>query len=158
MAHGARDDEVSSPDRARAGLAGVLGLLHRLSDAIQLSAYEIELAHGITAPQATCLRAIVLSGPLTQVELGRQVQLSTSSLTTILNRLERKGLITRIRSFQHVRRVTIVATTAGSNWDRASDHGIRAAQEREFQSLPQGEQQGIAAALELLARILGVKA
>ncbi len=128
-------------------------LLHRILTKAQLSAFEVELLHGITAPQAGCLQAIVLQGPLNHVELGRIVQLSTSTLTSILNRLEAKGLVTRIRSKHNGRRILVAATTLGMSWDRPRHHSDQDEQERAFAELGPPERHGIISALERLAAI-----
>lgn len=70
---------------------------------------------GLTVPQLLCLKAIVETelDEITPAEVGRQVHLSASTVTRILDRLERADLIRRERTSTDRRKVSLVLTDYG---------------------------------------------
>lgn len=69
-------------------------------------------SHGLTRPQALILKAIQ-NGSLTVGELANRVNLSQGTVSDILNRLEQRECITRIRDTKDRRRVLVEATNTG---------------------------------------------
>lgn len=67
--------------------------------------------HGLTAPQLSALSLLVHAGPLSLGELGERMHTGASTLTGIVDRMEREGLAARERSADD-RRVWRVALTA----------------------------------------------
>ncbi|HVC61494.1 MAG TPA: MarR family transcriptional regulator [Acetobacteraceae bacterium] len=67
-------------------------------------------AAGLTPTQLGVLEAILHKGTLTQRELGRKVLTSAGNMTDVVDKLEARGLVRRIRS-PHDRRIVSVALT-----------------------------------------------
>ncbi|WP_297843910.1 MarR family transcriptional regulator [Pseudomonas sp.] len=67
---------------------------------------------GITAAQLKVLKT-VCRGDDTAVALCRQLSIHSASMTRMLDRLERKGLIVRIRDAQDRRQVRLALTNEG---------------------------------------------
>lgn len=67
---------------------------------------------GITAAQLKVLR-IICRGDDTAVALCRQLSICSASMTRMLDRLERKGLIVRSQDGQDRRQVRLVLTSKG---------------------------------------------
>lgn len=82
----------------------VLIYLRRIIRATDLQSKRIAKACGLTIPQVMVLRAIENLGDVTVRRLSTDVSLSQATVTTILNRLEQRELVERIRS-QHDRRI-----------------------------------------------------
>lgn len=82
--------------------------------------------HGVTSAQLAVLEALLHLGPLTQSELGAKMLRSGGSVTTLLDTLERKGLVRRERS-EEDRRVSLVYLTAsgGRLIRRVFPHHVR---------------------------------
>ncbi|WP_432455136.1 MULTISPECIES: MarR family winged helix-turn-helix transcriptional regulator [unclassified Agarivorans] len=76
----------------------VLISLRKIIRATDLQSKRIVKACGLTIPQVMVLRAIEELGTVTVKRLSDQVSLSQATVTTILNRLEERLLIERVRS------------------------------------------------------------
>ena len=77
-------------------------------------AVDIEMGRlGFTAAQWTILRHLSASDPPTAADLCRQLNYDTGSMTRMLSRLERKGVVARVPSESDRRIVRIKLTAAG---------------------------------------------
>ena len=70
-------------------------------------------AAGLTVGQFAVLEALTYVGPLAPSELARRVLRSQANVTTVLDNLEREGLIERNKSSQDRRVVTVEVTASG---------------------------------------------
>jgi DNA-binding MarR family transcriptional regulator len=105
--------EISSM-RGSLGLEDDIAIaLRRISRAIDLRSRVLLLEFGLTTPQLTALLAIARLQPVNAGALAKAVYLGQPTVTGILNRLERRGLIARIRSDQDRRAVQITVTEDG---------------------------------------------
>lgn len=75
----------------------VLVSLRRIIRATDLQSKRILKVSGLTIPQVMVLRAIDTLGDVTVRRISDDVSLSQATVTTILNRLQDKGLIERVR-------------------------------------------------------------
>lgn len=94
-------------------LRAIRQLVRRISEHSRYLSREV----GLTVPQLMCLKAI---GELEDDEAGvtvamvsDRVQLSAATVSRIIDRLERAGLVTRERSAADRRRVSLALTAAG---------------------------------------------
>jgi MarR family 2-MHQ and catechol resistance regulon transcriptional repressor len=69
---------------------------------------------GLTTGQLGVMEALMHLGPLTQSELGRKLLRSGGNVTTVIDNLERRGLVARKRNPEDRRVVTVALTGAGS--------------------------------------------
>lgn len=76
----------------------VLINLRRIIRATDLQSKWISKTCGLTIPQIMVLRSISSLGDVTVKKLSDEVSLSQATVTTILNRLEDKKLVERVRS------------------------------------------------------------
>lgn len=76
----------------------VLINLRRIIRATDLQSKWITKTCGLTIPQIMVLRSIAALGDVTVKKLSDDVSLSQATVTTILNRLEDKKLVERVRS------------------------------------------------------------
>ncbi len=70
--------------------------------------------HGLTSAQWGPLLRLQNVGPSTVAELARWLQVDAGAMTRLLDRLERKGLVKRVRSTEDRRVVQVELTEAGS--------------------------------------------
>ena len=75
--------------------------------------------HGLTWSQVAILEAIVRSGPLNHRMIGKAVARSSGNVTTVVDNLERRGLVRRERDSDDRRCVTVHLTTEGEQVARA---------------------------------------
>ena len=70
-------------------------------------------AHGLTTTQLGVLEAILHRGPLTHRELGRMVLTSAGNMTDVVDKLEARGLVRRVRDAADRRLVRVELTDPG---------------------------------------------
>jgi len=91
----------------------VLVALRQIIRAIDLHSKKLERESGLTGPQLIVMQSIVRNDPATAGQIARDVNLSQATVTTILDRLERKAYLRRERSEEDKRKVWICLTEAG---------------------------------------------
>ncbi|GGO06869.1 hypothetical protein GCM10010116_13680 [Microbispora rosea subsp. aerata] len=67
----------------------------------------------VTARMLSVLRCLVAHGPLTVGDLGGRLRLSPAATTELLDRMESRGLVGRVRGRSDRRRVYVRITDAG---------------------------------------------
>ncbi len=67
----------------------------------------------LTATQLGVLEALLHKGAMTQRELGRKVLTSAGNMTDVLDKLEARGLLRRVRSTEDRRSVRVELTDGG---------------------------------------------
>ncbi len=70
-------------------------------------------AVGLTPTQLGVLEGILHRGAMTQRELGRKVLTSAGNMTDVIDKLERRGLVSRTRAPSDRRSVLVDLTPAG---------------------------------------------
>ena len=88
-------------------------ILYRALDAVMPAYRELFARHGLTEQQWRVLRVIWTSDNVTSSKLSERTLLSPPSLVNIIDRLENKGIVARIRSVEDRREVYVVATAKG---------------------------------------------
>lgn len=75
--------------------------------------YEIAQAYGMAPAQLGALRKLWKSDGVTNTELGEQLSLKTSTVTALIDRMERDGFVFRERNKEDRRVVNIRLTEKG---------------------------------------------
>lgn len=88
----------------------ILIALRRIVRAIDQHSRRLAQEFGLTGPQVVLLRELVQNGEMHVAELAKNISLSHATVTDILNRLEKRGLIGRTRSLTDRRRIMVTAT------------------------------------------------
>lgn len=88
-------------------------ILHRALDGVMPGYRELFGRYGLTEQQWRVMRVLWGSNRVTSKELSTRTLLPAPSLVGIIDRLEKKGLVTRKRSVEDRRAVHIIATRAG---------------------------------------------
>lgn len=132
----------------------VLVALRRLIRATDLHSKHLSKTTGLTAPQILLMKAIRDKGQVTMRELASEISLSQATVTTILDRLEKRGLVYRERSAVDKRKIhTFLTGDALAILKNApiplQEHFIR-----QFVNLQQWEQTFIIAALQRVAQMM----
>jgi DNA-binding MarR family transcriptional regulator len=68
---------------------------------------------GLTYPQYLVMLALWGAGPMTVTDLGKRLRLDSGTLSPLLKRLQRAGLVDRERDTADERRVLVQPTAAG---------------------------------------------
>jgi DNA-binding MarR family transcriptional regulator len=92
-----------------------LGMLLRAADSIFNRHLRDALAqHDVTFGQFQHLRNLWVENGLTQAELSRRIEIEMASSTAILESLEARRLITRVRNAADRRKINVFLTPAGA--------------------------------------------
>ena len=91
----------------------IIRLIRRLVQAAYLYTKELDRKHNVSAPQLSCLRVLDSDGPLPHSRLARRVMVKSSTITGVVDRLERKGFVRRVRTSADRRVITIELTPEG---------------------------------------------
>lgn len=132
----------------------VLSALRRIIRAIDLHSRSLVQQYGLTGPQLVVLKELLGDEPTTVGELAKAVNLSQATVTGILDRLERKSMVSRVRSTDDRRKV-MISPTDGARHALAGappllqEHFIQA-----FGGLPDWEQHQILSSLQRLVTLM----
>jgi DNA-binding MarR family transcriptional regulator len=91
---------------------GLAAALVRMSHLVQHMFADVGREHDITPQQAQLLCALI-SGPVGMTELSRVLHLEKSSLSGLVDRVERRGLLARVREARDRRACQVALTDEG---------------------------------------------
>lgn len=129
-------DETGYDDR-------ILDSLRRIIRAVDLYSRYLALRYSLTGPQLVCVRHLLRNGSTAPGTLARRVSLSPATITGIIDRLEKRGLITRERSVEDKRKVEIALTDKGREIAAQMPPPLHETFARRLNELPLAEQQEI---------------
>lgn len=89
--------------------------LRKITQAISVHSKNLSKRYGLTGPQLVILNEIANNQPLSVTQLARSISLSQATVTDILNRLEKRGLVERTRDETDRRKVMIRITSMCSD-------------------------------------------
>jgi MarR family transcriptional regulator, organic hydroperoxide resistance regulator len=89
-------------------------LVNRLGSAlVQRFSEEALTRHGLVIAEWRVLAALSDSGPLRQIDIAAMTSIEVSTLSRLITRLTRTGLVSRTRSDRSNREVTVALTAQG---------------------------------------------
>lgn len=135
----------------------VLVSLRRIIRAIDLQSKRIAKNCGLTIPQVMILRSIRTLGDVTVKKLSDDVSLSQATLTSILNRLEDRLLIVRVRSQVDRRIVNARLTEKGLEVLSSAPPLLDEKFIRQFEGLQDWEKTQILSSLQRVATMMGAE-
>jgi MarR family 2-MHQ and catechol resistance regulon transcriptional repressor len=119
--------------------------LRRAVNALSLREGEVMRSAGLTESQFGALEALFHLGPLCQRELAEKVLKSAGNMTTVVDNLERRGLVERRRDGSDRRIVTVHLTEEGEALVREVFPRVVGALVGAFSGLTAGDQNQLAA-------------
>lgn len=132
----------------------ILRSLRRITRAIDLYSRSLASRYQLTGPQLVCLRHLASTGDCTPGLLAREVALSPATVTGILDRLERRGLVQRDRDSIDRRKVIIRATDEGRRLAGRAPLPLHESFARKLAALPTREQEEINRVLEQIVQMM----
>lgn len=133
---------------------GVLSSLRCIIQAVDIHSRQLVRQYGITTPQLIILKQIEGEETLTVSQLAKQVSLKQATVTDILNRLERKGLVLREKDTGDRRRVLVKETVAGKKLLEAAPSPLQETFLEKFENLEDWKQNMILTSLQLLGTLM----
>ena len=126
----------------------VLIALRQIIRSIDLHSKRLVKQFGLTGPQLIILQEVALADHITASELAKASSLSQATVTGILDRLEKRGLIARQRSQSDRRRVHVSITSAGENLLESAPPPMQESFIEQFECLQDWEQHMILSSLK----------
>ena len=87
--------------------------IRRLIQANELYTKELNKKYQVSSAQLNCILALFEYGPLPPSKIASHIMVKSSTITGVVDRLEKKGLAERIRNSPDRRVITIQLTKAG---------------------------------------------
>lgn len=132
----------------------IIQSLRRIIRAIEIHSQKLSHDYQITGPQLGCLLAIKENGAMTATRLARTLYLSASTVVGIVDRLEEKGLLARIRSTEDRRQVQVSLTQAGEKLTESAPSPLQETLSSSLKNLPVLEQVSMTLALDRLVNLM----
>lgn len=132
----------------------VLIALRRVIRATDLHSKHLAKTTGLTAPQILLLQTIHAKGQATIGELANEISLSQATVTTILDRLEKRNLVYRQRSQTDKRKVHAHLTEQATEVLKNAPIPLQAHFTDQFEKLQEWEKTMIISALQRLAQMM----
>jgi DNA-binding MarR family transcriptional regulator len=88
----------------------IVDSIRKLVRAVYLDSQKMSKQFGLTGQQSVVLRLLMNNGSMSSADLSRLMYVTPSNMTGIVDRLEKKGLIERMRK-EGDRRVTLIILT-----------------------------------------------
>ena len=131
--------------------------VRRLIQARELYTKELNKKYLVTAAQLNCLLALHEHGPLSLSHIGRVIMVKSSTVTGIIDRLEQKGLVIRLRNSPDRRAITIELTEAGKKLADNAPPPIQQKIMDGLRELPRAHIERIVDGLTMLTHMLDVQ-
>jgi DNA-binding MarR family transcriptional regulator len=135
----------------------VLVALRKIIRATDLYSRRLSKFAGLTAPQMLIMQAIHSRGEMTMGEIATQVSLSQATVTTILDRLEKRALINRQRGSTDKRRVYARLTPEGEDIIKRSPAPLQEEFIQRYDDLRDWEQSLILSSLQRVAAMMNAE-
>jgi len=132
-------------------------LLWAVAHGLEASSKRMGATIGVTGPQRLVLRLVGHYGSPSAGDVASALHVHPSSLTGVLARLERAGLIRRDQDPEDGRRAILTLTRSGQALNDRRAGTVEAAVRRTLNGFPAGEKAAARAVLKALAVELGVE-
>ena len=128
--------------------------LRRVIRAIDLYSKKLSKETGLTSPQLLVLHQIEATDGVLAKHVADAINLSSATVTSILDRLESREFVTRERSTEDKRKVKLHLTQKGREALVESPQPLQAHFIRRFEHLEQWEQTMIIASMQRVANMM----
>lgn len=132
----------------------VLVALRRVIRATDLQSKQLVKTAALTAPQLMIMQTLRDKGAVPIGELADEVSLSQATVTSIVDRLEKKEYVGRERSKQDKRKVLAFITDSGLDKLKTAPTLLQESFIRQFKYLQEWEQTMIISALQRVAQMM----
>lgn len=145
---------MRAPDRPALLETRVLSALRRLIRATDLDAKQIARRTGLTTSQLLVLDLLADREELTIGSIATRVGLAQGTVTTMIDRLEQRGLVARRRGANDRRQVKVSLASTGAELLETAPTVLQTRFLKQFGQLPDWEKHAILAVLLRLADLM----
>lgn len=135
----------------------VLISIRQIIRAIDLHSKKLSKESGLTGPQLILMRSIRELGEVTIRQLSGHTNMSQATATTILDRLERNGLVQRVRSSKDKRKVHAHLTEKGDDLLNQAPKPLQQSFITKFQRLEEWEQSLLLSSVQRLSSMMNAE-
>ncbi len=128
--------------------------LRRVIRAIDIHSRQLNKQSGLTGPQLMVMHSIAMFDSPLAKEIAKEVSLSPATVTTIIDRLEKRGLVIRKRSETDKRKVHLSLSEAGVTLLQASPKPLQDHFITRYQNLEEWEQSQLLSSVERIAAMM----
>jgi len=131
--------------------------IRRLIQASELYTKELNKKYQVSAAQLNCILTLYEHGPLPPSKIANHMMVKSSTVTGVVDRLEKKGLAERMRNSPDRRVITIQLTEAGK---KLAEHAPPPIQQKIIDGLKQTEnakKEQIVRSLNVLTDMLDIQ-
>jgi len=131
--------------------------IRRLIQASELYTKELNKKYQVSAAQLNCILTLYEHGPLPPSKIANHMMVKSSTVTGVVDRLEKKGLAERMRNSPDRRVITIQLTEAGK---KLAQHAPPPIQQKIIDGLKQTEnakKEQIVRSLNVLTDMLDIQ-
>jgi DNA-binding MarR family transcriptional regulator len=146
---------LSAPRPPLGEVLDFMRLIWALDHALQQTSKRMRSAIGVTAPQRLVIRLVARFPGIPAGQIARLLHVHPSTLTGILQRLERQGLVRRRPDPKDRRRALLGITEKGRRIELAGENTVEAAVRRVIARTPRATLQRARQVLAALAAALG---
>ena len=142
--------DIQSETRAKK----IILALRKIMQHMDNHSRRLNKCYGLTVPQIICLYEIHEKGVMTLSLLSKNVHLSMSTLVGVIDRLEEKGFVQRIRNIKDRRSIFIDITDKGTEFVCSSPYLLHNRLNDNLQDLSEIEQINLANSVDILVHVL----
>lgn len=135
----------------------IISALRRVIRAVDIYSRKLNTELGLTTPQLLCLYALSKSESMTLTDLAKTVSLGVSTTNGIVDRLEAKHYLTRKRSSEDRRKVSLEISLIGKKTVSKAPSLLQDKLSTALSKLPDSEQMAITEALEMIVKLMEVE-
>lgn len=135
----------------------VLVSLRKIIQAIDMHSHTLSKQYGLTGPQLVILQELSRAQGYSVTELSRAISLSQGTVTMIISRLEKKGLVIKKKSLSDKRRTEIDITEKCHQLLKKAPTPLQETFMNEFSELEEWEQLMILSSLKRIVEMMAVK-
>lgn len=150
------NDSGNNPEMNR-HCRDVLIALRKIMRAIDIHSRALSRNYGITMPQLLLLQEVAYCNGISVTKLGKSISLSQATVTDIVSRLEKKGLVVKRKSGVDKRRVELFETEACNELLRKAPPPLQEKFISRFSKLEDWEQMMILSSLQRVVDIMAAE-
>ncbi len=138
-------------------VAVIIDNIRRFFQVVNEHSKRAERETGLTGPQLWAIKVIAEASPIKPSELARRMYLHPATVVGLIDRLEKKGLVSRTRSREDRRVVEITLTEQGRELLALAPEVPQGFLVRGLENLPGKKLSRVAEGVEELVKILGAE-
>lgn len=131
--------------------------LRKIMRAVDLNSKQLVMQYGLTGPQVLLLKYIYEAGEegIINSTLAKKASLSMATITSIIERLEKKSYVNKVRSNTDKRKIYLIATDACQNIMEKQPNLLQESFIQKFEMLKNWEQALLLSSFERVADMMG---